>query len=60
MRFMKKKVVKKKKKKIVSKKLKAHRAAYKDPINYTCGECRKVHAFDPDKPYECPDGKPAV
>lgn len=41
----------------MSKKLKAHRALHQDPINYSCGECRRVHAFDPDKPYVCPDKK---
>ncbi len=34
---------------------KASRAAHSDPINYTCGECGKVHEFDPDNPYVCPD-----
>jgi len=35
----------------------AHRAKYLDPINYTCGECRQVHKFDKEKPYECPNKK---
>lgn len=26
-----------------------------DPINYTCGVCNRVHPFDSEKPYECPD-----
>jgi hypothetical protein len=26
-----------------------------DPINYTCGICFKVHEFDPEKPYVCPN-----
>jgi len=31
----------------------AHRAEYLDPINYTCGECGRVHEFDKEKPYQC-------
>lgn len=37
------------------------REAQEDPINYTCGGCRKVQKYDPVKPYVCPDceyGKP--
>lgn len=29
------------------------RAKHSDPINYTCGVCKQVHPFDPEKPYEC-------
>lgn len=30
------------------------RAQNNDPINFTCGICKKVHPFVDDK-YECPD-----
>ena len=33
------------------------RAQHKDPINYTCGECRRVHKFNSKKPYICEDKK---
>lgn len=29
------------------------RAKHSDPINYTCGACRKVHKFDRNNPYVC-------
>jgi len=33
------------------------REAQSDPINYTCGGCRKVNVYDSDKPYVCPHCK---
>lgn len=29
------------------------REAGNDPVNYTCGVCKQVHKFNPDKPYIC-------
>ena len=31
------------------------RAEHSDPINYTCGICRRVHRFDKANPYICED-----
>ncbi len=31
------------------------RALQKDPINFTCGKCRKVQPFDKEKGLWCPD-----
>lgn len=39
----------------MSKKLKEHRAAGKDPINFTCGQCRKVQPYSETMKFECPD-----
>ena len=39
----------------MSKKLKEHRAAYKDPINFTCGQCKKVQPYSQTHKLECPD-----
>lgn len=33
------------------------RAEQSDPINFTCGLCRRVHPFDAESPYGCPDEK---
>lgn len=30
------------------------RAKNSDPINYTCGKCKQVYAFEKDNPYKCP------
>ena len=32
---------------------KKHRSEEHDPINYTCGKCKRVHKFDSEKPYVC-------
>lgn len=37
------------------KKRKGEQNSHNDPINFTCGICKKVHPFDPDNPYKCPD-----
>jgi hypothetical protein len=29
--------------------------AGKAPLNFTCGKCRRVHEYDEENPYECPD-----
>jgi len=29
------------------------RVASTDPINFTCGVCKQVHAFDSKDPYKC-------
>ena len=34
-------------------KRKENKMAHKDPINFTCGLCRQVHAFDSENPYKC-------
>ena len=34
------------------------RAKNKDPINFTCGVCKKIHPFVDDQ-YECPDETPS-
>jgi len=39
----------------MSKQLKEVRAAKKDPINYTCGQCKKVQPYSSVMKYECPD-----
>ena len=39
------------------KKRKEIKEQHNNPINYTCGECRRVHKFNPEKPYICEDKK---
>lgn len=34
---------------------KAKQAEEQNPINFTCGGCKKVQPFDSEKPYVCPD-----
>jgi len=31
------------------------RAEHSDPINFTCGDCKKVHPFNSADPYMCPN-----
>lgn len=38
----------------MSKQLKEARAANKDPINFTCGGCKKVHPYSETTKFECP------
>jgi len=37
---------------------KEERARHADPINFTCGECRKVHKFNGS--YDCTDKKEEI
>lgn len=31
-----------------------------EPINFTCGKCRKVHKYDSDNHLKCPDAEEEI
>ena len=40
---------------MMSRQQKEDRASNKDPINFTCGGCRKVQPYDKENHLVCPD-----